>query len=105
MSGTVIPRQVFVYLKDWLTFTDGRSPRAKRVPLPYGKPKRVWTLFRHEDAMDVPTLPFVPSHRINAFLEDYVHDWNDLLGDGGMELDYYSRVADRPVWVLLEYGP
>lgn len=100
------PKQVFVYLKDWETFKDGRPPKAKRVPLSFGIPKRVWTLFRHEEEMDAPTFPFRPVHRVNAFLEDYVHDWNDVFVKPGIvELDYFSRVADRPVGILLEYDP
>jgi hypothetical protein len=100
-----IPRQVFIYLKDWDTFTDGRPPRAKRVPLPLGRPKKIWTLFRHEAESDSPSLPFRPVHRVNAFLEDYVHDWNDVFVEPGkVELDYFSRVVDRPVWLLLEYA-
>jgi hypothetical protein len=50
-----------------------------------------------------PQLPFFPRHNVNAFMEDYIHDWNVRVFEGQAYLDYYSRVADRPVWVLLEY--
>jgi hypothetical protein len=70
------------------------------VPLPEGEPDRVWTLFRETDENKPPALPIVPAHRVNAFMEDYMHDWNvDHKGN----FRYASRVTDQPVWVLLEY--
>lgn len=74
------------------------APRAIRVPLDR-KPTRVWTLFRFTRKDQPPTLPFVPQHRTNAWLEDYVHDWNIHAG----LFCYGSRVTDEPVWILLEY--
>ena len=65
------------------------------------KPDRVWTLFRPPEGWpeEGPRLPIVPVHHHNAFLEDYVHDWN--WRDGIMR--YYSRVTIGRVWLLLEY--
>ncbi len=60
---------------------------------------RVWTMFRESDKDRPPTLPIHPRHRDNAFLEDYVHDWNI---DNKGRFRYASRVSDRAVWVLVE---
>ena len=70
--------------------------RAAPVPLAQ-KPSRVWTLLRHTSAEPAPELPFRPSR--STILEDYVHDWHWHKG----MFRYYSRVTDKPVWVLLEY--
>lgn len=59
------------------------------------RPKRVWTLFE-----DAPTLPFVPVHNKNAFIEDYIHDWT-MIDETTMK--YYSRVVLDSVWILVEY--
>lgn len=60
------------------------------------RPKRVWTLFSESK----PELPFTPIHNHNAFLEDFLHDWNMV---NATTLRYYSRVALDSVWILLEY--
>lgn len=65
--------------------------------------RQVWTLYLNTDPSKPPQLPFFPRHNVNAFMEDYIHDWNVRVFEGQAYLDYYSRVADRPVWVLLEY--
>ena len=63
------------------------------------KPFRVWTLYL-EGYGKTPTLPIVPQHHVNAFLEDYVHDWNWHSG----KFVYFSRVARDRVWILVEYA-
>jgi hypothetical protein len=88
--------QELVFLAEW--HRPGIVPKAKPVRVAR-RPDRVWTLFRDEDPLKPPALPFHPLHRVNAFAEDYVHDWDWRNG----VFDFYSRVADRPVWVLLEY--
>ena len=94
-------RQVLIYLKDW--HKPGMVQKARPVSCER-KPDRVWTLHAYEEGKP-PTLPFGPRHHENAFLEDYVHDWNwyPARGDLPARLDYGSRVADGPVWILLEY--
>ncbi len=64
------------------------------------KPRRIWTLLRETSKAKPPSLPIVPEHGVNAFMEDEIHDWR---WQGG-KLRFYSRVADRSVWLLLEYG-
>lgn len=59
----------------------------------------VWTLYRHTDPNMPPALPYHPRHHVNAFSEDYVHDWNI---DHQGRFRYASRVTDEPVWVLVE---
>lgn len=63
------------------------------------RPDRVWTLFDATDEARRPTLPFEPSHGLNAILEDYVHDWN-WVGD---TLKFYTRAMNQSCWLLLEY--
>lgn len=80
---------------------EGR-PLAPAKPVPVAFKERdvaqVWTLFRHTDPDEPPLLPFQPVHRVNAFAEDLIHDWNiDHLG----RFRYASRVTDQPVWVLV----
>ncbi len=60
---------------------------------------RIWTLYPHTDPDNRPELPYQPVHNVNAFLEDYVHDWNV---QGGV-LKYYSRVIHSDVWILIEH--
>lgn len=90
------PRQVVLFLKDW--YKPGSAMKARNVPLKE-KPDVLWTLFRETDLASPPKLPIVPVVRINAWPEDYLHDWNWRRG----ELIYSSRCADGPVWILLEY--
>lgn len=102
----VYTRQELVFLKEWIQPGQpgaGCVPKARRVPISE-RPGRIWTLFYEQDENKRPVLPIIPVHNRNAFLEDYVHDWNDVKGkDGQLMLDYSSRVIDRPVWILLEY--
>lgn len=63
------------------------------------RPSRIWTLYRHRDPNLSPSLPFVPVHHQNAWLEDVGHDWNWR----GGKLRYSSGVTDGRVWLLLEY--
>lgn len=85
-------RQVVVFYPHELKLGE----RAPTIPVDE-KPKRLWTLFASPEAQ--PTLPIVPIHHHNAFLEDYLHDWNWRNG----ELRYGSRVTSGRVWLLLEY--
>lgn len=91
-------RQVLVFIK----FGDkaGRWS-APAIPVAIeGAPRYVWTLFRDTDENAPPALPILPQHKVNAFMEDRVHDWTTTR-DGLFK--YFSRVTDEPVWVLLEY--
>ena len=90
-------RQEVIFLAEW--YQPGIALKARPVPVAE-KPDLVWTLFREEDPVRPPKLPIIPIHQVNAFAEDHVHDWNWQAS--GM-FSYASRVADRPVWVLLEY--
>lgn len=66
------------------------------------RPFRVWSLHEN-DPSKKPELPFNPVHHHNAFLEDYVHDWNIVNIGGKKMLKYYSRVALDNIWILLEF--
>lgn len=63
------------------------------------QPDRIWTLLSPGDRQRPPSLPIMPVHNNNAFLEDRSHDWHWQRG----KLRYFSRVADRHVWLLVEY--
>lgn len=63
-------------------------------------PHQIWTLYHYTDELTRPHLPYVATHNVNAFLEAYVHDWND---DPDGYLQYHTRILDRSVWILLEY--
>lgn len=85
----------------WLDF-----PVTKTFPTGEEKPFRIWTLFVDGDKDKKPELPIVPVHNQNAFLEDFVHDWNVQFDRESQRrsIRYYSRVVDRPVWILIEYA-
>lgn len=68
-------------------------------PVLTGLNARIWTLYTHLDLASPPQLPIVPRHGFNAFLEDYIHDWNHTSG----RLRYYSRGIDSRVWILIEH--
>lgn len=75
-------------------------PKCDPVDLPKeGRPDRLWTLYTEDKELESPTLPFHASHRENAFLEDYIHDWNDH--DGRL---HYGGIGGYGVWLLLEYN-
>lgn len=89
-------RQELVYIPRH----DGPDPTRKRSALCPVKPKRVWTLFdQMEEPDNPPTLPIVPRHNVNAFIEDRIHDWD--VHDG--RIVYYSRVTPGGCWLLLEF--
>jgi hypothetical protein len=77
-------------------------PESRRVPftgIVEGGNLRIWTLYPYTNPDEPPALPYRPAHHHNAFLEDYVHDWNVEKGF----LRYYSRAIDSRVWILLEH--
>lgn len=81
-------------------------PESRRVYMGHGDhPYRIWTLYMHADPAVKPELPITPVHNHGAFLEDYVHDWNFVFDKGRKEffVNYGSRVADRGVWILVEF--
>jgi hypothetical protein len=61
------------------------------------KPDRVWTVLVQE-----PEIPFEPVHFENAFLEDYVHDWDWRNG----WFRYYgcARGEHEDVTIFVEYA-
>ena len=67
-----------------------------------GSPVQVWTLLTYRDPDVRPVLPFTPVHGVNAFAEDFLHDWN-VRPRGTFR--YFSRVVGpgEGVWLLLEY--
>lgn len=81
-----------------------KDDRPVRMAVPIAVPwredqiARVWTLYQYTDPDVRPALPYKPVHRVNAFGEDYIHDWNI---DRGF-FRYASRITDEPVWVLVE---
>lgn len=78
---------------------EGREAYRGVVKYRGAKPKHLWTLFREQDESKKPELPFKPVHHHNAFIEDRIHDYEFRNG----ELQYFSHVADKPVWILLEF--
>lgn len=79
---------------------DGRG--RGQIPIVGFGPDFVWTLGRHRNEAEKPTLPFVPSHGYNAFLEDPIHDYVSRHG----VFHYHSRIIDLTksgVWLLFEY--
>jgi hypothetical protein len=93
-------RQKVLWVGDWVIGgANGRIPMANPVDCPE-EPDTVWTLYLETSKEAPPSLPMVPRHLHNAFLEDKVHDWNWANG----QLRYRSRVMDRPVWLLLIYN-
>lgn len=73
--------------------------RAKPCPVTFQERdvRQVWTLFHYTNSDQPPPLPFTPIHRVNAFAEDLIHDWNIYAGN----FVYASRITDEPVWVLV----
>ena len=90
-------KKIVLWIGEWGFFNG--LPRALPVDCPR-RPDQVWTLPREQRQDRPPDPALVPQHRVNAFLEDPMHDW---LWKSG-KLHYYSRMMDSPVWVLLVYG-
>jgi hypothetical protein len=80
---------------------DGTSFVPRCAPIPYdgARPKTVWSLYMETDPEKTPELPYHPKHNVNAFIEDYIHDWNITSG----MFRYYSRVTEGGCWVLFEF--
>lgn len=89
----------------FINFHDKKPGMPNRLAIPVAVPwqerqiANVWTLYHHTDPNVPPALPYQPRHHVNAFHEDYVHDWNI---DHHGRFRYASRVTDEPVWVLVE---
>lgn len=99
--------QVLVFVDKWGPANVKGLRQAYPVKLLFsGEVVRLWTLFQPKAAWgrleqekdEPPALPIVPVHGENAFLEDRMHNWNIRSG----QLHYYSRIANGPVWVLME---
>lgn len=90
-------RLLFIKFQPAATFS---GTRAVPIPVDFDESEvaRVWTLLGETDQANPPALPFVPMHGRNAFLEDWMHDWNIITG----KFHYGSRIADHDVWVLVE---
>lgn len=94
-------RQKLIWLGSWAPARSGLSGINQAAPVRVQRrPTRIWTLYTHTVEIAPPRLPFTPLHHVNAWLEDEMHDWNWVRG----VLRYYSRVANGPVWLLLEYA-
>lgn len=80
---------------------EGHDSILRVEPIPYTgkKPDRLWTLYEELYSNKKPELPYKPEHLKNAFLEDYVYDWD--INNGF--LHYYSRVTNGGNWALLEF--
>ncbi len=78
---------------------DRRIPIESKVELTAAN-TRIWTLFSTDPDVK-PELPIVPRHHHNAFLEDYVHDWNHDRARGCIR--YASRASEGNVWILIEH--
>jgi len=66
-----------------------------KIPVPK-KPDHLWTLYGE------PNDDLVLMHGKNAFIEDYVHDWN-WSKDNPEYIRYYSRITDGDTWIVLIY--
>lgn len=89
---------LFVRFEEADTFAGTRAIPQK-VDFKEKDVQAVWTLFSYTDEKKPPSLPFVPQHRITAFLEDKLHDW--AITPKGM-FRFFSRVVDRDCWVLIQ---
>ena len=54
----------------------------------------MWSLYPHKGET---TLPYVPKHNENAFLEDRNPDWFE----SGFLFHYFSRVSNGVNWLLV----
>jgi hypothetical protein len=81
----------------------GRPSEPVEVPGETKQPARVWTMFQYRDPETPPTLPVVPFHGKNAWLEDIIHDWKWVSRPEGCVLRYYTRAMPGKVWLLLEF--
>lgn len=93
-------KQVLLFIE--FGHAEGR-PYAPAIPqqVPFKKSdvQQVWTLCQYRDKAAPPALPYTPVHGLNAFVEDFMHDWNI---DSKRAFRYGSRITDSPVWVLVE---
>lgn len=96
-SPSVSQHLLFVRFEEADTFAGTRAIPQK-VDFKEEDVQAVWTLFSYTDEQKPPALPFVPQHRITAFLEDKIHDWTITKG----MFRFYSRVMDRDCWVLIQ---
>lgn len=94
-------RQMLVYFHHQAQL--GVSTPPVEIPGVSKRPSRLWTMVHARDPDKSPALPVTPRHHHNAFLEDYIHDWNWRVKDDVALLKYYSRASDGRVWLLLEY--
>lgn len=76
-------------------FIPERKPHeAYKTPIKIeAEPKHVWV------CTEEPDLDMKPKHRINAFLEDRLHDWDYRNGN----FYYYGAAALGKVWLFIEY--
>lgn len=77
----------------------GAFAKLCRVAYTGPKPARVWTLLNECAQLIPPIMPFVPKHHHNAFLEDYMHDWDIRQG----MFHYHGVARDGNNWILLEF--
>ena len=88
----------------WIPEAEDRGAFVKKAPLvpfPYEtRPMKVWTLYTERDPDKTPQLPLKSRHHHGAFKEGYIHDWEIRNGEF---FDYFSRVIDGYVWLLLEW--
>ena len=94
-------KQSLLWIPIGKPFDPDNNTLLKVDPIPYKgeKPKRLWTLYEELYSNVRPILPYQPIHHFNAFIEDYVHDWDIRNGF----LYYYSRVSGGGTWALLEF--
>jgi hypothetical protein len=92
-------RQELLWLGGWTRRSGIGHKLADPVPFEGQQPTRVWTLYRHTDPDHKPPLPYSPTHNVNAFMEDVIHNWSVSQG----MFRYRSRVCEDPVWLLLEW--
>jgi len=80
----------------------GAQFKKVAVEFPHSKPKKLWALFGYTDQAKPPELPYAPVHHENAFIMDYIHDY-DFFEEKGKTFIKYHGSEDGGFWLLLEF--
>lgn len=93
-------KQVLIWSGDVVPSTNPDGVVFPKIPFDQGEIKKLYTLFNESDVNKKPSLPIVPVHLKNCFIEDKVHDWQQDID--AKSIHYYSRITGQGVWLLLE---
>lgn len=93
-------KQVLIWSGDVVPSKNPDGVVFPKIPFDQGEIKKLYTLFNESDVNKKPSLPIVPVHLENCFIEDKVHDWQQDID--AKNIHYYSRITGQGVWLLLE---